>query len=381
MLYNVAWMSAVLTIGQLALAQNGAPQPPTTPTPPAHRKPLTPGDAAPKLSVGPWLKGKQFDKFESGKVYVVEFWATWCGPCKRAMPDLTALQKKHEGKLVVLGVSIWERFDTEDKRLAALKAFVKNNDAAMGYTVAGDSKEGDMSRDWMFAAKQSSIPTSFVIDQSGKIAWIGNPFSGLDEVVEGVLKGSFDRAAFEAKREKDAEDAYQRDRAKNKALEEIMTLVTSGQHAQAAKQAAAALVGEKDQDRRTTLLMIQFGSLARSDEPAASAFAEELLKGEFKNADISLMRLADRLTEQKELSVKMTEVATRFAARANEVSKGENPLVLDSYSYALSRAGKPKEALAQASAALKLLERTPNPDAALLARVKGRVEEFTKAAK
>ena len=52
------------------------------------------GDKAPPLGKGQWVKGEPVKEFESGKVYVIENWATWCGPCIAAIPHVTEIQKK-----------------------------------------------------------------------------------------------------------------------------------------------------------------------------------------------------------------------------------------------------------------------------------------------
>ena len=52
------------------------------------------GDPAPSLHVGKWIKGSPIQRFERGKIYVIEFWATWCRPCIAAMPRLSALAGK-----------------------------------------------------------------------------------------------------------------------------------------------------------------------------------------------------------------------------------------------------------------------------------------------
>ncbi|MEM1422742.1 MAG: TlpA disulfide reductase family protein, partial [Planctomycetota bacterium] len=70
---------------------------------------LTVGDPAPALTVGQWLKGEPVDAFENGHVYVVEFWATWCGPCIAGMPHLSEVQKEYGDRVTVIGVNIWER--------------------------------------------------------------------------------------------------------------------------------------------------------------------------------------------------------------------------------------------------------------------------------
>src|SRR4051812_31324782 len=79
---------------------------------PAQDKPpvtLKPGDPAPPLRVSKWLKGGPIPKLEKGKVYVMEFWATWCGPCVAGMPHVTKLQKKYADRgVVVIGMNVGE---------------------------------------------------------------------------------------------------------------------------------------------------------------------------------------------------------------------------------------------------------------------------------
>ena len=63
------------------------------------------GDPAPKIEVKSFVKGEPVKTFEAGKTYVVEFWATWCGPCKTSIPHLSELQKKHPA-VTFIGVSV-----------------------------------------------------------------------------------------------------------------------------------------------------------------------------------------------------------------------------------------------------------------------------------
>ncbi len=148
------------------------------------------GSPAPLLKVGKWIKGTPIPNLQTGRVYVVEFWATWCGPCRTTVPHLTELARRYKDRVTVVGVSIGENEDKEEARYAAVAAFVKGMGSKMEYNVAADTQDGWMSSAWLDAAKQDGIPTAFIIGKDGKIAWIGNPLSGLDQAVARILKGS-----------------------------------------------------------------------------------------------------------------------------------------------------------------------------------------------
>ena len=63
--------------------------------PPAAPEPtLKMGDPAPKLTNGKWVQGDAVKKFEPGKVYVIECWATWCGPCVASIPHVNEIYGK-----------------------------------------------------------------------------------------------------------------------------------------------------------------------------------------------------------------------------------------------------------------------------------------------
>src|SRR5262249_49101547 len=66
-------------------------------------KKLSIGDAAPALKVSKWLRGDKVEKFEKDRVYVVEVWATWCGPCIAMMPHVSTLQQEYQKEVTVIG--------------------------------------------------------------------------------------------------------------------------------------------------------------------------------------------------------------------------------------------------------------------------------------
>lgn len=150
------------------------------------------GDRAPGLDVAKWVKGEE-TKIEEGTVYIVEFWATWCLPCRKSIPHLTAIQKEYEDQgLRVIGVS------TEDEKTVA--NFVRTQGSKMDYTVVVD-KFSSTDRAWLKSAGENGIPTAFVVDRQGKIQFIGSPFDeDFDTVIDLVVRGRYDAKLMEQAR-------------------------------------------------------------------------------------------------------------------------------------------------------------------------------------
>jgi thiol-disulfide isomerase/thioredoxin len=181
---------------------------------------LTVGDPAPALKAGKWFKGQPLEKFEAGKVYVVEVWATWCGPCRVSIPHLTELAKKFEGKARIIGMSVSEREPGDATRFQKIEGFIKSMGDKMEYTVAADTSDNFMAQHWMTAAGESGIPSAFVVGRDGRIVWIGHPMNELDTVLAQVVEGSYDSKAAAEKRAK----AKERQEARQKAAQQITDL-------------------------------------------------------------------------------------------------------------------------------------------------------------
>ncbi|HTG55704.1 MAG TPA: TlpA disulfide reductase family protein, partial [Niabella sp.] len=161
------------------------------------------GDPAPPLKYSKWLKGAPVEAFKNDQLYIMEFWATWCGPCKRAMPHLTKLQKDYEGKVTIIGVGIWEKVKEGlpyESSLPMVTKYVESNSANMGYSVIADNNEEHMGNKWMKASGQGGIPATFIVKE-GKIVWIGNPVL-LDSILTTIFDGSYDMAAYKVKFDK-----------------------------------------------------------------------------------------------------------------------------------------------------------------------------------
>jgi len=152
---------------------------------------LVVGDSAPGMTISKWVKGTPVTNFEKGKIYVVEFWVTWCGPCKVSIPHLTELAKKFP-TVDFVGVSVWENKQSD------VAPFVQQMGDKMNYNVAMDQlpdgdengSDGAMAKSWMMAAGQNGIPAAFIIDKEGKIAWIGHPMT-MEEPLTKIVNGTY----------------------------------------------------------------------------------------------------------------------------------------------------------------------------------------------
>lgn len=173
------------------------------------------GDQAPEIDLK-WIKGGPFQKFEKGKVYVMEFWATWCGPCKRAMPHVTELAKKHSGKATFIGVNVWERSSYEIN-VKNVQDFVSEASDKMGYNVGMDDAQGTMAKSWLTAAGLTGIPATIIINQDGKVAWIGHPME-MDAPLQEIIEGKFDIISFAAKMKTRQEIALKQKQEQDKAM-------------------------------------------------------------------------------------------------------------------------------------------------------------------
>ncbi len=175
---------------------------------------LTIGSDAPALDVEHWVQngeGKfgKVTKFEKDKVYVVEFWATWCGPCVASMPHIVETQKKYAEKGVqIVSISNEPKETVEeflDRKVPRSEKEMTFRDLTKSYCLTTDP-DGSVNESYMEAAGQNGIPCAFIVGKDGKIEWIGHPMQ-MDEPLKSVVEGKWDRKAFadEFKEQQEAE--------------------------------------------------------------------------------------------------------------------------------------------------------------------------------
>lgn len=306
------------------------------------------GSEAPSLDISHWVSTGDFEKvteFEDGNVYVVEFWATWCGPCISSMPHISDLQKKYaDSKVQVISVS------NED--LETVEGFLKkevrgNSEQTYGELTANycltTDPDRSVSKDYMRAAKEGGIPTAFLVGKTGQIEWIGHPMK-IDEPLEQVVADKWDReAAKEARKSAIAEKmAAAKSR---KQLSKIFALLQSGESEKAMEQ-LEAVIAKADDSQKGRLAMLKFQVMASEGmEGAGDAFAAVAKTAKDPEAQ---NELAWRVVEMKNAGAKLdSSVIDNARTLINKaVATDENAMNLDTQSHLAHLQGKLDEAIA-----------------------------------
>jgi thiol-disulfide isomerase/thioredoxin len=149
---------------------------------------LSVGDPAPPVKAEYWLNGEEVNGFEPGKVYLLDFWATWCGPCLARMTYLDEMARRHKdaGLVTACVTAVDDRGNTVER----VKQFVAGRlrDISVPFAVCETRTTVDAYMKLPDGGRP--YPTSVVIGKDGKVVYIGTP-DDLDEVLPQVLAGTW----------------------------------------------------------------------------------------------------------------------------------------------------------------------------------------------
>lgn len=360
------------------------------------------GDPAPELQISEWTKGKAV-KLAEGKgktIYVVEFWATWCPPCRTSIPHLTKLQAKFKDKNVVfVGVS--------NEKATVVKPFVEKQGDKMEYVVAVDDNNRT-SKAYMGAYGINGIPHAFIVDKEGRVVWHGHPMADLEKTLEQLVAGTYDlnqakkriRAeklleeyqelvADEAQADKAAEvakelvaldkevtggiipgRAFNPDEIRqqvrfNAAMQELFAAVNAGADAakldeltEAAKKLAPPAM-DVGVERQKMVLQVAFMKYMRAaigdDETKLADLGKELATLPCKDPQM-LNQVAWTLLTEERIKHRDLPLATSLAKAAYDACDGKDAGVVDTYARALFDNGKTAEAITEQKKAIALCD-------------------------
>jgi len=362
------------------------------------------GDPAAPLKISEWIKGDPVNLADAKgkKIVVVEFWATWCPPCRTSIPHLTDLAKKFKDKdVVIVGIS--------DEKPAVVKAFVEKMGSKMDYVVAIDD-DNATAEGYMRAYDQNGIPHAFLVDKSGRVVWHGHPMGGLDKALEEAVAGKLD-----------LDNVRKRSRAEAKLQEYFQLLLSGGDEAKTAElekelvaldqELGGLMDGQKfdpaDLRKRARFSRLlreyQQTYLAEEDVPAASLAEMEKTLTELAPAGFELATFKQEMSASKAFRNYMMEatttaraeklaelgkklegldsknhqmlnqiawilltdenvkkrdvaLATRIAKAAYDACEGKDASVVDTYARALFDSGKVDEAIREQKKAIELCQ-------------------------
>ncbi|HBV62690.1 MAG TPA: hypothetical protein DEF45_06670 [Rhodopirellula sp.] len=149
---------------------------------------LAVGDQAPAIQIQQIVHGPSLDTEAARAVQVIEFWATWCGPCLSGMPHLSELQQAYSGQVTIVGVTS-EELSTVESFLASSAGDGRTWADVVKYRMAVDDN-GATGAAYMRAAGINSIPTAFIVGKDGVLQWIGHP-SSIDGPLKAVVEGTW----------------------------------------------------------------------------------------------------------------------------------------------------------------------------------------------
>lgn len=269
------------------------------------------------LAAAKWVQGEAPASFESGKVYIFECWATWCGPCLAAIPHVNDLHKKYHDKgLRIYGMNVWE--DGLDK----VENFVKGKGDGMSYPVAYTGKGGAFETEWLVPAGVKGIPHAFVV-RDGRLLFTTHPMQLTEERIDALLSG-------EDGSRKVAEELNAAKESREKSTKVLMEIRKAAATKDIATMESKIAELEKLEPNSSSLGTVKFDLLTAKDDWTGAAKAlQEMADGQVKqmivmNQASKIVMGANSTCPQEFVKV----IAAEFSATTEKQSSMANPYTM-----------------------------------------------------
>lgn len=307
------------------------------------------GDRNPGLKIAKWIKGDPFSSELKEKVHVVEFWATWCPPCRAGMPHISELQAEYADEVAFVGVT-QEDLETVESFLADESPSGVTWDEVVQYRLAIDD-EGWTNQAYMQAAGQNGIPCAFIVGYDGVVEWIGHP-GLIDEPLEKIVTKQWDREAAIAD--------YKRQQRLQEVSSELTSLARSGKW----DELLSKLDGiEKEVGKSFAISKFRLQVLLSADRiEEASKLREAIIEDAWDDAN-SLNEIA--WAAATESDGKDRELALKAAKRASTLRDDQDASILDTVARCYYELGDLDEAIKWQELAVKHNEGTRSIEIAL----------------
>ena len=226
---------------------------------------LATGTKAPEIVVATWLNTPPLTLAKlRGRIVVVEFWATWCGPCRATIPHLIELHKQYGPKGVVI-------CSLTDESKSKAEAFAQ--EMGMIYPVGcGSTSSG------VYGVR--GIPHAFIVDPTGVIAWHGHPAGGLGAAIEKQLKAT--PPTLMSPKQKAAAEAF---------LEKVEALIKKEEYATALAMLGKLKQADADPKIAARITQIRAQFTAQAEEALKNA-KEQIEAKLYYQASLALGRAA-----------------------------------------------------------------------------------------
>jgi thiol-disulfide isomerase/thioredoxin len=329
---------------------------------------LSVGDNAPKVVVKDFAKGG----FEAGTTYVVAFWATWSTPCWIDLIHLNELQKEFK-EVAFIAVSVLERDQ------AAAKPYVESMGERLNCPVAldkldadGRAEHGHMAKTWLQAAGQEVLPTAFVINDRGQVAWIGSPMN-LANPLKQIMAGEWDLQAAAAQ--------FKVDQARNDQVRELQTKLaklekSSPNEALSSIDQAVGI----DPQMEKSLGLQKLRLLVGKNAAEGATYGHHLVEKVFPNDPSTLNALAWSIvgSNAPKPNPALVKTAIEAAQRADDLTSKKSGAIADTLAKAYFDNGQTRKAVETQERAIVLARGTHQEKAPGLTL---RLEQYKKALK